>query len=157
MRSARNSAGPRHRPACQARSPWRVPTRSPGYFGPLTLSEVVVSELSVPLRTASFEEWWTRTTALAGPLTTIIVQLPHHAVEGLRARAQEAIGPYTTQTGLEFPGVAMLAAAPRKGHVNRESSDIGLTEPGTWRVKEVAGSCQIPPGLRWRRARRRPA
>ncbi len=77
------------------------------------LSAVVVSELPVPLRTASFEEWWTRTTQLAGPLSTILAKLPHDDAQAIRARAHEAIGPYTTPTGLEFPGVALLAAARR--------------------------------------------
>ncbi|MGH7512056.1 MAG: class I SAM-dependent methyltransferase [Gemmatimonadales bacterium] len=72
------------------------------------LSGVVVSELSVPLRTASVDEWWTRTTALAGPLATILAQLPHDAVQALRAHAQEAIEPYTTPTGCDFPGVALI-------------------------------------------------
>lgn len=77
------------------------------------LSDVVITELSVPLRTASFEEWWTRTTALAGPLATILAGLPHEAAQALRARAQKAIAPYATPTGLEFPGIALLAAARR--------------------------------------------
>ena len=36
------------------------------------LADVRVEELSVPLRTASFDEWWRRTSALAGPLSAIL-------------------------------------------------------------------------------------
>src|SRR3954471_3964520 len=46
------------------------------------LADVRVGELSVPLRTASFDEWWGRTTALAGPLSAILAALPAEAVPG---------------------------------------------------------------------------
>jgi len=39
------------------------------------LADVVVGELPVPLRAGSFEEWWTRTCALAGPLATMLVSV----------------------------------------------------------------------------------
>ena len=40
------------------------------------LADVGVTELPVPLRAGSFEEWWTRTTALAGPLAAILASCP---------------------------------------------------------------------------------
>ncbi len=36
------------------------------------LADVVVDELATPLRAGSFEEWWTRTSALAGPLANML-------------------------------------------------------------------------------------
>jgi hypothetical protein len=75
------------------------------------LSDVVVTELPVPLRAATFDEWWARTSALAGPLAKVLASLPEAAARAMRARAREAVGPYTTPAGLEFPGVALIAAA----------------------------------------------
>jgi SAM-dependent methyltransferase len=77
------------------------------------LSDVRVSELPVPLRAGSFEEWWTRTSALAGPLAQILASLPEDAAQAVRARLRKAISPYETPTGLELPGVTLLAAGRR--------------------------------------------
>jgi SAM-dependent methyltransferase len=77
------------------------------------LTDVVVSELPVPLRAPSFDEWWRRTSALAGPLATILASLPEPAAQAIRARVLETIAPYETPAGLEFPGVALIAAARR--------------------------------------------
>jgi enediyne biosynthesis protein CalE5 len=73
------------------------------------LADVSVSVLAVPLRAGAFEEWWTRTSALAGPLAKVLASLPDRAVEALEARLREAIHPYETPNGLEFPGVTLLA------------------------------------------------
>jgi SAM-dependent methyltransferase len=77
------------------------------------LSAVSVGEVDVPLRTGGFDEWWTRTSALAGPLAKVLVALPDDVVQAIRARALEAVGQYTTPAGLEFPGVTLVAAASR--------------------------------------------
>ena len=77
------------------------------------LSDVVVGEFPVPLRAASFEEWWARACALAGPLAQRLASLPDDAAEAIRARARESIGVYETPAGLEIPGVALLAAGRR--------------------------------------------
>jgi SAM-dependent methyltransferase len=77
------------------------------------LADVAVSELPVPLQIASFEEWWARTTALAGPLAKLLESMPGDAVEALRARAQEGAKPYETPAGLEFPGVTLVASGRR--------------------------------------------
>ncbi len=75
------------------------------------LAEVTVSELSTPYRAASVEEWWERTSALAGPLAQRLAALPGPVGQALRARAAAAISQYTTPTGLEIPGVCLIAAA----------------------------------------------
>jgi SAM-dependent methyltransferase len=77
------------------------------------LADVVVDELPVPMHAHSFEEWWTRTSSLAGPLATILASLPDDAAHALRARLREAVRPYETQGELDFPGVTLLASARR--------------------------------------------
>jgi hypothetical protein len=67
----------------------------------------------VPLRDASFDAWLTRTSALAGPLAKRLAMLPGPAREQLAARLQEAVRPYRTPDGLEFPGVALVASGRR--------------------------------------------
>jgi SAM-dependent methyltransferase len=75
------------------------------------LDDVAVSELAVPLRAESFEAWWARTSALAGPLSKVLGALPDDAMRSLRARTREAISAYETPAGIELPGVALLASA----------------------------------------------
>jgi SAM-dependent methyltransferase len=77
------------------------------------LSDVTVREVSVPLRAASFEEWWSRGSTLAGPLARRLASLPSDAFEAIQARARAAIGVYEAQGGLEIPGVALLADGRR--------------------------------------------
>jgi SAM-dependent methyltransferase len=79
-----------------------------------TLDDVTVSELAVPLRARSFDEWWTRTSALAGPLAAMLAALPEDARQSLRARARKSIGDYETPDGIEFPGVTLIAVARRR-------------------------------------------
>jgi SAM-dependent methyltransferase len=81
-----------------------------GLLSGAELADVEVHEFPVPLRAASFEEWWARTTALAGPLSKMLASLPEEAAQALGARAREAASAYETPTGLEFPGVTLLAA-----------------------------------------------
>jgi SAM-dependent methyltransferase len=75
------------------------------------LEDVGVSDLAVPLRAGSFDEWWRRTSALAGPLAAILAALPEPAAHAIRDRAREAAAAYETAAGLEFPGASLIAAA----------------------------------------------
>jgi SAM-dependent methyltransferase len=78
------------------------------------LADVQVGELPVPLRAASFDEWWTRTSALAGPLAAILASMPAAAVQALRECAREAVRLYATASGaLDFPGVTLIASGRR--------------------------------------------
>ncbi|MGN6871250.1 MAG: class I SAM-dependent methyltransferase [Solirubrobacteraceae bacterium] len=77
------------------------------------LSQVEISELSVPLRAPTFEAWWGATCALAGPLTQILASLPDSTAERLRARARKSAQPYETRDGLDFPGVTLIASGRR--------------------------------------------
>lgn len=107
-----------------------APIPPPGIPGPFALSEadrlttvlgdaefvdVSVTELEVPMRAASFGEWWTRTLALAGPLAKIVESQPADVVESIRARAREASAAYATADGFDFPGVTLLGSARRPG------------------------------------------
>jgi hypothetical protein len=88
--------------------------RLAGLFTDTGLSEVRVREVPTPLRADSFEEWWQRTSALAGPLTKILAALPEGAAQALSARLQESVRPYTTAGGaVEIPGLTLVAAASR--------------------------------------------
>jgi hypothetical protein len=77
------------------------------------LTDVELSEVPVPLRAASFDEWWARTCALAGPLAKMLASLPAPAERAIRARAREAIRAYERPDGLEIPGTSLLATARR--------------------------------------------
>jgi enediyne biosynthesis protein CalE5 len=103
-----------------------VPTPPPGIPHPFSLADadrlgavlagaglayVQAGELSVPYHAASVEEWWERTVALAGPLARRLAALPDDAARALRQRAAERIGAYRTPTGLEIPGVCLVATA----------------------------------------------
>ena len=85
-----------------------------GLLADAGLADVQVDELPVPLRAASFDEWWTRTLALAGPLPAILAAMPAAGVRAMREHAREAVRPYETAAGgLDFPGVALIASARR--------------------------------------------
>jgi enediyne biosynthesis protein CalE5 len=103
-----------------------APVPSPGIPGPFALSdaerlrellsdagfeEVTVGEQPAPLHARSFDEWWSRTSALAGPLSNILTAMPAEAVDPIRERLVESTREYEPRTGLEFPGVTVLAAA----------------------------------------------
>ena len=75
------------------------------------LADVQISELPTPLRAGTFEEWWARTSALAGPLAKILAALPEGAAQALRERLRDAVRPYTTPSGLEIPGLTLIASA----------------------------------------------
>jgi len=75
------------------------------------LQDVSVSELAVPLRADSFDEWWRRTSALAGPLAAILASQPDPVADAIRDRARAAAAAYETAAGIEFPGTALIASA----------------------------------------------
>jgi ubiquinone/menaquinone biosynthesis C-methylase UbiE len=103
-----------------------APVPAPGMPGPFSLDDpdrleevlseagltgVAVGEVPTPYHADSFDEWWTRTAALAGPLGQMLEALPEPTARALRARAREAIGVYETPFGLEIPGVSLIARA----------------------------------------------
>src|SRR3954451_13169564 len=105
-----------------------APVPPPGVPGPFALDDsarlfgllaaagligVVVSEHLAPLRAASFDEWWTRTCALAGPLAKLLESLPEEAAASIRERAVGATAGFATPDGLEFPGMTLFAEASK--------------------------------------------
>ena len=82
-------------------------------LGDAGLVDVEVGEVAVPLYAATFDEWWTRTAALAGPLVTILASLPDGARQAIRECLRTAVAPYLTPAGLELPGLTLLASARR--------------------------------------------
>jgi len=64
----------------------------------------------VPLRAGSFDEWFTRTSAIAGPLAQRLAAMPAAARTALRDRLETATAEYVTAEGLQIPGVALIAS-----------------------------------------------
>jgi enediyne biosynthesis protein CalE5 len=89
------------------------PSRLEALFTAAGFLDVSVEKVPVPLRSPSFEAWWARTSALAGPLTGIVANLPAEARGALTERLRAAAAPYATADGVELPGVALLASARR--------------------------------------------
>lgn len=100
----------------------------PGVPGPFSLSDrerlselfrdaggtdVVVAEQPLPLTVTSFDEWWSRTSALAGPLQRLLASLDESALAAIRERAREASRVYANGDGLDFPGMTLLAYGSR--------------------------------------------
>ena len=121
----------------RARNPWLglvfdavtaqtgQPVPPPGIPGPFALSdqrhlgnlvreagfaEVVVTEQSCPVVDRSFEDWWTRTCALAGPLAARLAAMGEADRAELTERARKAARAYQTPEGLQFPGLALVAS-----------------------------------------------
>ena len=104
------------------------PVPPPGTPGPFSLSDtagladvlaaggfvdVAIEARPVPLLAASFDEWWTRTSALAGPLAAVLPSLGEDGRRELRGRARAAAQPFETADGLAFPGLSLVATARR--------------------------------------------
>ncbi len=100
------------------------PVPPPGIPGPFSLTDpeavrrilttagfgdVVVDEIASPVRAPTFEAWWERTSALAGPLATILAGLPDEVTEAVMTRLRRSVEPYVTTAGVELPGVTVLA------------------------------------------------
>jgi SAM-dependent methyltransferase len=74
------------------------------------LADVVVREFTVDLRSPSVDDWFNRTTALAGPLAKRLAALPAERLRALRNRLATAAEPYRTPAGLVLPGLSLLAS-----------------------------------------------
>jgi ubiquinone/menaquinone biosynthesis C-methylase UbiE len=105
------------------------PVPPPGVPGPFSLADagrlaallgaagfedVAVEEQPVPLRAASFDEWWSRTSTIAGPLARRLAAMPPAAAAALEATLREAVAPYACADGIELPGLALVASARRR-------------------------------------------
>jgi ubiquinone/menaquinone biosynthesis C-methylase UbiE len=105
-----------------------TPMPPPGVPGPFSLDDpailqallddaglvdVEVDELPTPYHAENAEQWWRRTAALAGPLAQRLAALPSAAADALAARAKSAIAVYETSSGLDIPGLSLVAGAAR--------------------------------------------
>jgi SAM-dependent methyltransferase len=106
------------------------PVPPPGVPGPFSLEDrerlaglltaagfedIALGDMPVPVHAASFEEWWTRTCALAGPLANRLAAMPEAMSRSVRDHARAAVARYETPAGIDLPGVSLMAAARRGG------------------------------------------
>ena len=108
----------RCRPRCDGHD--RAAPRSPGAFSlgdrdrlvslfvDAGAADIDSAEVAVPMRAPSFDAWWERTCALAGPLAKALSSLPPHARDAIREHAREAVQGYEQPGLLELPGLALL-------------------------------------------------
>ena len=118
------------------------PVPPPGMPGPFALSDadalvalfeaahfddITLDRVDVPLHATSFEDWWTRTSGVAGPVAEIIAGLPTDAQAELEARLRAAVAPYESADGsIAFQGVSLVVTARQR---RRGSNHVGrLTE-----------------------------
>jgi enediyne biosynthesis protein CalE5 len=105
-----------------------TPLPPPGVPGPFSLDDsellrsllvgsglvdVSVTEVATPMRAGSFDEWFDRTTTLAGPLAARLTAMPDDAIEALRSWLREAARPYETPTELSFPSLTLIGSGGR--------------------------------------------
>jgi ubiquinone/menaquinone biosynthesis C-methylase UbiE len=79
------------------------------------LVDVTIEEIATPLRSASFDAWWHRTRAVAGPLTAMLARLDERTTADLEDHLRKGAAPYTSDLGLDLPGLTLLASARRPG------------------------------------------
>lgn len=105
-----------------------LPSPPAGSLGPFALADarqlrdllvtsglvaVDVARHSVPMQVGSFDEWWLRTSTLAGPLAGILASMPAEKRDDLRTRLREAAAEFESPAGLDFPGLSLLASGRR--------------------------------------------
>ena len=104
------------------------PVPPPGVPGPFSLADdaelrdlfsaagfadVVVEQLSMPLHSPSFDAWWSRTKAVAGPLSAMLAGLDADTAARLETELRTAVAPYIDASGVDLPGLTLVASARR--------------------------------------------
>lgn len=82
-------------------------------FNGAGFERVAIDRLPTPLHSPSFEAWWARTKAVAGPLSALLARLDAETSAPLETRLRTAVAPYTTPAGLDLPGLTLLVSAHR--------------------------------------------
>jgi SAM-dependent methyltransferase len=77
------------------------------------LADVDVQPIETPVRSDSFERWWTVVPSLAGPVGPLLASLPDEAVESIRDDARAALDKYLQPDGYLIPGVSLVAVGRR--------------------------------------------
>lgn len=105
------------------------PVPPPGIPGPFALADraqlasllesagfadVAVEPLEAVRSYRSLDEWWSRTSALAGPLAVILGSLGADERDHVRVRALESASEYAHAKGAEFPALTLVASALRE-------------------------------------------
>jgi ubiquinone/menaquinone biosynthesis C-methylase UbiE len=75
--------------------------------------DVHVDHIAVRFHAPAFDEWWTHTAALAGPIAGVIANLPGRAKVELLDQLHAASSPYETSDGIDIPGLALVLTARR--------------------------------------------
>ena len=135
------------------------PVPPPGVPGPFSLGDreqliallaaggltaIRVTEQPTPLRAGSFDEWWSRTSALAGPAgESSWAALPEEAVAALRTRLQEAVSTlYDARRASRSPASTLN----RLGPAGERRSRTGSARAS--RARPRGPACQTP---EWRK------
>lgn len=100
----------------------------PGMPGPFALSDssallalmegsafegVAIEPLVVNLRAPSFDLWWRRTAAVAGPVARLIAGLEDTRRAELERHLRDGTSRYATGAGLDIPGLALIGHGRR--------------------------------------------
>ena len=100
----------------------------PGIPGPFALSDadglrqlfagagftgLTLDYVAAPLRSPSFDAWWTRNLTVAGPAAGILNRLDNATRSRLRETVRAAVAPYEADGALELPGLAVVVTGRR--------------------------------------------
>ena len=75
--------------------------------------DIHIDHLAVRFHAPSFEEWWAHTSALAGPIASVVANLSEDAKAELLDQVRAASGSYETRDGLDIPGLSLVLTARR--------------------------------------------
>ena len=104
-----------------------MPLPPPGVPGPFSLADadlgallaavgfvdVAIEDVPVPHRTDSFDEYWNLTSDLAGPLAAVLAGLDEETTSAIQDRVRAAFVPYSTDAGLDIPGLSRMVSGRR--------------------------------------------
>ena len=100
----------------------------PGAPGPFALSDanglrqlfagagftgLTLDHVAAPLRSPSFDAWWTRNLTLAGPAAGILNKLDNATRSQVRETVRAAVARYESNGALELPGLALVLTGRR--------------------------------------------
>jgi SAM-dependent methyltransferase len=89
------------------------PDRLRTLFTQAGFTDIAVNAVEVPFRPPSFDAWWERSLAVAGPVIALLNRLDGTARARVRDAARRAALPYLTDHSLELPGLANLLTGRR--------------------------------------------
>ncbi len=105
-----------------------MPVPPPGMPGPFSLAEqralegllraaaftgVTARDVETPLDVSSFDEWWSMVPSLAGPLASLLENLPADTTAAIRTRAGADVARFSGDGGYRLPGVSVVGSGRR--------------------------------------------